>query len=70
MDPSITRDIFAIDENSVTRKEGSSNGIEITSSIFSYEEVRGAKLQRTTHICKSVACCKLSKNYKIITLPL
>jgi hypothetical protein len=40
MDPNITRDIFAIDEISVTNREGSLNGTEMTSSIVSYEEVK------------------------------
>jgi hypothetical protein len=40
MDLDITRDMDAINENSVTSREGSSNGIEMTSSIVSYEEVK------------------------------
>jgi hypothetical protein len=40
MDLDVTRDIFAIDENSVTNREGSSNGTKMTSSIISYKEVR------------------------------
>jgi hypothetical protein len=40
MDLDITRDMDAIDENSVTNREGSSNGTKMTSSIVNYEEVR------------------------------
>jgi len=40
MDLDITRDIFATDENSVTSREGSLNGTEMTSSIVNYKEVR------------------------------
>jgi hypothetical protein len=40
MDLDITRDMDAYDENSVTNREGSSNGIEMTSSIVTYKEVR------------------------------
>ncbi len=44
MDLDITKDIFAIDENSVISREGSSNGTEMTSFIVSYEEVRSIEL--------------------------
>jgi hypothetical protein len=40
MDLDITRDMDATNENSVTSKEGSLNGTEMTSSIVSYKEVR------------------------------
>jgi hypothetical protein len=40
MDPDVTRDICATDENSVTNREGSSNGTKMTASIVSYEEVK------------------------------
>jgi hypothetical protein len=40
MDLNVIRDMDATDENSVTSKEGSSNGTEMTSSIVSYEEVK------------------------------
>ncbi len=40
MDLDITKNMDAIDENSVTNREGSSNGTKMTSSIVSYEEVR------------------------------
>jgi hypothetical protein len=40
MDLGITRDMDATDENSVTSREGSLNGIEMTSSIVSYKEVK------------------------------
>jgi hypothetical protein len=40
MDLEVTKDMDAIDENSVTSREGSSNGIEMTSSIVNYKEVR------------------------------
>jgi hypothetical protein len=40
MDLDITRNMDATNENSVTSREGSSNGTEMTSSIVSYEEVR------------------------------
>jgi hypothetical protein len=55
----------------VTSREGNSNGTEMTSSIVSYtRRSEGAKLQKTRHVYKSVACCKLSRNYKLTTLPL
>jgi hypothetical protein len=40
MNLDVTRDMDATDENSVTSREGSSNGIEMTSSIVSYKEVK------------------------------
>jgi hypothetical protein len=46
MDLDITRDIFAIDENNVTSREGSSNGTEMTSFIVSYEEVRRCQVAK------------------------
>jgi hypothetical protein len=70
MDPNVTRDIFATNENNVTSREGSSNGTEMTSPTIAMRRSKGAKLQRTKHICKSVACCKLSRNCKLTTLPL
>jgi hypothetical protein len=46
MDPDVTKDIFATNENSVTNREGSSNGIEMTSSIVNYEEVKRHQVAR------------------------
>jgi hypothetical protein len=40
MDLDVTRDMDVTDENSVTNREGSSNGTEMTSSIVSYEVKR------------------------------
>jgi hypothetical protein len=40
MDLDVTRDMDATNENNVTSREGSLNGVEMTSSIVSYEEVR------------------------------
>jgi hypothetical protein len=40
MDLDVTRDMDATDENSVTSREGSSNGTKMTSSIIRYKEVR------------------------------
>ncbi len=40
MDLDVTRGMDTIDENNVTSREGSSNGIEMTSSIVSYKEVK------------------------------
>jgi hypothetical protein len=36
----------ATDENSVTNREGSSNGTEMTSFIVSYEEVRRCQVAK------------------------
>jgi hypothetical protein len=44
MELDVTRDIFAIDENSVISREGSSNGTEMTSCIVSYKEVKRHKV--------------------------
>jgi len=46
MDLDVTRDMDATDENSVTSREGSSNGIEMTSFIVSYEEVRRCQVAK------------------------
>jgi len=40
MDWDIIRDMDATNKNSVTSREGSSNGTKMTSSIVNYEEVR------------------------------
>jgi hypothetical protein len=40
MDLNITKDMDATNENSVTSREGSSNGTEMTSSIVNYKEVK------------------------------
>ncbi len=40
MDLNVTKDMDATNENSVTNREGSSNGTKMTSSIVNYEEVR------------------------------
>ncbi len=50
MDPDVTRDIFATDENNVTSREGSSNGTKMTSSIVNYEEVKRRQ------VAKNQAC--------------
>ncbi len=52
MDLNVTRDIFATNENSVTSREGSSNGTDLTSSIVSYEEIRRCQ------VAKNQACMK------------
>ncbi len=52
MDLDITRNMDATDENSVTSREGSSNGTEMTSSIVSYEEVKRCQ------VVKNQACMK------------
>jgi hypothetical protein len=46
MDLDITRDMDATNENSVTSREGSLNGIEMTSSIVSYKEVRRCQVAK------------------------
>jgi hypothetical protein len=53
MDLDITKDIFATDENNVTNREGSSNGIEMTSSIVIFEEVRRHQ------VAKNQACVRV-----------
>jgi len=70
MEPAVTRDVFAPDENSATsRREAQMEHIrpQLSSATRRSE---GAKLQRTRHVCESVACCKLSKNCKLTTSPL
>ncbi len=52
MDPVVTRDVFATDENSATSREGSSNGADTTSIVVSYEEVRRRQ------IAKNQACMR------------
>ncbi len=50
MDLDVTRDIFAIDENSVINREGKSNGTEMTSSIVNQEEVKRRQVAKNqTH---------------------
>jgi len=54
MDLDVTKDTDATNENSVTSREGSLNGIEMTSFIVSYEEVRRhqiAKIQAHMREC-------------------
>ncbi len=46
MDLDVTRDMDATNENSVTSREGSSNGTEMTSSIVSYKEVRRCQVAK------------------------
>jgi len=46
MDPVVTRDVFAIDENNATSREGSSNGADMTSTVVSYEEVRRRQIAK------------------------
>jgi hypothetical protein len=46
MDPNVTKNVFAIDENNVTSRGGSSNGTKMTSSIVSYEEVKRCQVAK------------------------
>jgi hypothetical protein len=47
MDLDVAKDMDVTDENSVTNREGSSNGTEMTSLAT---RSKGAKLQRTKHV--------------------
>jgi len=46
MNLDVIRDMDATNENSVTNREGSSNGIEMTSSIVSYKEVKRCQVAK------------------------